>query len=153
MKRTIPLIGLIVFLISCSNKAGHEGKTGSPIRGTWQLISVETIEGADTTLDLYTNGIKGIKMFNDTHFSFFQHDLTMGTDSTTALFVSGGGPYTLVDGQYKEHLEYCNFREYENHSFEFQVAVKGDTLIQRGKEEVKAAGVDKYIIETYLRIL
>lgn len=38
------------------------------------------------------------------------------------------------------------------HSFEFQVAVKGDTLIQRGKEEVKAAGVDKYIIETYLRI-
>jgi len=49
-------------------------------------------------------------------------------------------------------LAYCNFREYEYNSFEFQIYVSGDTLIQRGEELVEEAGVNKYIIETYVRL-
>jgi len=143
MRRMIPVLLMLALLISCEN---------SPITGTWQLISVETIQGRDTTLNLYTEGVIGIKMFNDTHFSFFQHDLEQGADSSSSLFVSGGGTYFLENGWYKEHLEYCNFREYENNSFEFQLSIDGDTLVQRGKEEVAAAGVDIYITETYLKL-
>lgn len=148
-------VGILVLgiLFSCApdKPKNLKANSTSSISGTWQLIKVETIQGGETTIDHYTNGIKGIKMFNETHFSFFQHDLEQGKDST-ALFVSGGGSYTLVDGSYNEYLEYCNFREYENNSFEFQVAIKGDTLIQKGQEEVEEIGIDKYIIETYVRV-
>ena len=125
--------------------------TSSSLEGTWQLLTVETIQGGDTTIDDYTVGIKGIKMFNDSHFSFFQHDLILGKDSM-AVYVSGGGTYTLMDGMYTENLEYCNFREYEYNTFKFEVSVEGDTLIQRGEEVLEEAGVNKYIIETYVRI-
>lgn len=120
------------------------------IIGTWQLISVKTIEKGDTTFVDYTNGIKGIKMMNETDFAFFQHDLNQGKDSI-ATFVSGGGKYEFKNGKYTEHLEYCNFREYENHTFTFDVEIKGDTLIQQGIEELEEHGVKRYIFETYIR--
>ena len=82
----------------------------------------------------------------------FQHDLNQGRDSSS-LYVSGGGTYTFIDGIYTENLEYCNFREYENNSFSFEVSIMGDTLIQRGEEVVEEAGVDKYILETYIRLV
>jgi len=135
-----------------STMAEESSENSDPsITGTWQLLTVLTIEGEDSIMADYTNGVKGIKMLNDTHFAFFQHDLKKGTDSTE-LYVSGGGPYTFKDGIYTEHLEYCNFRVYENNTFSFEVAVNGDTLTQRGEEEVVEAGISKYIIETYLRI-
>jgi len=121
------------------------------LEGTWQLHSVMTIEGEDTTRTDYTQGLKGIKMLNETHFAFFQHDLNQGRESDS-LYVSGGGTYTYQDGIYTEHLEYCNFRVYENNIFEFEVLVSDDTLIQRGTEEVAEAGVNIYIIETYIRV-
>ena len=101
MRLALPSILLLGFLFSCTmdKQASTVKNTPSPIRGTWQLIKVETIQDSDTTIDHYTNGIKGIKMFNESHFSFFQHDLKQGKDST-ALFVSGGGTYTLEDGSY-----------------------------------------------------
>ena len=44
-------------------------------------------------------------------------------------------------------------RKYEiPYNFDFQVSIYGDTLIQRGEEEVVEIGVKKYIIETYLRV-
>jgi len=124
---------------------------GSSIIGTWQLLTVLTIEAEDSVLTEYTEGIKGIKMLNDTHFAFFQHDLNQGKESDS-LYVSGGGTYTYKDGIYTENLEYCNFRYYENNTFEFEVVVTGDTLLQRGEEEVAEAGISKYIIETYVRV-
>ena len=130
-------------------KASEE--IGPSIIGTWQLLTVLTIEGEDSVLTEYTKGVKGIKMLNDTHFAFFQHDLNQGKESDS-LYVSGGGTYTYKDGIYTENLEYCNFRVYENNSFEFEVAVIGDTLIQRGEEEVAEAGINKYIFETYVRV-
>jgi hypothetical protein len=119
--------------LSCVNKNPQMASedTSSSLEGTWQLLTVETIQGGDTTIDDYTVGIKGIKMFNDSHFSFFQHDLTHGKDSL-AVYVSGGGTYTLMDGMYTENLEYCNFRG----------------SICRGRHLNSA-----YIIETYVRLI
>ena len=121
------------------------------LTGTWKLLSVLTIAGEDSVMTVYTNGVKGIKMLNDSHFAFFQHDLKQGEESDS-MFVSGGGNYSFVDGIYTENLEYCNYRVYENNTFKFKVEVTGDTLIQRGEEEVAEAGISKYIIETYVRV-
>jgi len=156
METTIgsPIIFLFFFLLvgaGCTGNPSQVSEAIDPsIMGTWQLLTVHTIEGEDSVLTDYTKGVKGIKMLNDTHFAFFQHDLNQGKD--TAIYVSGGGPYTFVDGIYTEHLEYCNFRVYENNIFEFEVEVFGDSLIQRGEEEVHEAGISKYIIETYVRV-
>ncbi len=153
MKTSIFLLLMCALVLSCVNRNPGEtsSESDSPIYGTWQLLTVETIEGGEVSIDKYTEGIKGIKMFNESHFSFFQHDLSQGKDSM-AVFVSGGGTYTLVDGIYTENLEYCNFREYEDNSFTFEVVVQGDTLLLRGEEVVEEAGVNKYIIETYVRV-
>jgi len=91
-----------------------------------------------------------IKIINDTHFAFLQHDLSQGKDSS-AVFVAGGGRYTLADSIYTEHLEYCSDRAWEGNDFSFVVTVKNDTLIQRGIEKVKEAGVNRMNIEMYVR--
>jgi len=154
MKTTIGSFILFLFVligVGCTGNSSQASKAIDPsIKGTWQLLTVLAIEGEDSVLTDYTQGVKGIKMLNDTHFAFFQHDLNQGED--TAIYVSGGGPYSFVDGIYTEHLEYCNFRVYENNTFEFEVEVLGDSLIQRGEEEVPEAGISKYIIETYVRV-
>ena len=156
MKTTVGSLILILFLLilvgeGCTGNSSQAPEATDPsMIGTWQLLTVLTIEGEDSVLSDYTNGVKGIKMLNDTHFAFFQHDLNQGKD--TAIYVSGGGPYTFVNGIYTEHLEYCNFRVYENNIFEFEVEVFGDSLIQRGEEGVPEAGISKYIIETYVRV-
>ncbi len=41
------------------------------LTGTWQLLTVLTIEGEDSLVLDYTDGVKGIKMLNETRFSFF----------------------------------------------------------------------------------
>jgi len=155
MKTQNPIL-LFLFLIwfaggACTQESKSSTKETTSILGTWQLLSVLTIEGTDSVWTDYTQGIKGIKMFNETHFAFFQHDLNQGKESDS-LYVSGGGPYTFKDGIYTERLEYCNFRVYENNTFEFELTVSGDTLIQKGMEEVVEAGVNKYIYETYVRV-
>jgi hypothetical protein len=40
---------------------------------------------------------------------------------------------------------------WEGNDFSFVVTVKNDTLIQRGIEKVKEAGVDRMNIEMYVR--
>ncbi len=158
------ILGIFLFILiggGCTGSSSpqehryREGRAseeiGPSIIGTWQLLTVLTIEGEDSVLTEYTKGVRGIKILNDTHFAFFQHDLNQGKESDS-LFVSGGGTYTYLDGIYTENLEYCNFRFYENHTFNFEVVVNGDSRIQRGEEEVAEAGISKYIIETYVRV-
>lgn len=144
----IKYLTLILTVIILNFKSNAQ--TDNTLVGTWQLISIKTIEKGDTTYTNFTNGVKGIKMLNETDFAFFQHDLKHGNDST-AMFVSGSGKYELKNDKYTEHLEYCNFREYENHTFTFNVEIKGDTLIQQGIEELKERGIKRYIFETYIR--
>jgi hypothetical protein len=123
----------------------------NPIEGTWQLVSGTLIEKGDTTVTDYTRNISMIKVINATHFSFLNHDLKKGTDST-ASFSAGGGRYTLSGDQYTEHLEYCNYREWEGHTFPFTVTIKGDSLIQQGVEKIEDLGVERLNIEKYVRV-
>ena len=109
------------------------------------------IEKGDTTVTDYTEDISFIKIINDTHFAFLQHDLNKGKD-TTAVFVAGGGEYSVQDSIYKETLEYCSAREWEGNNFEFVISIRNDTLTQRGIEKVAAAGVDRTNIERYVRV-
>lgn len=122
-----------------------------PIQGTWQLVSGVTIEKGKSTFTDYKKDMKQIKIINGTHFAFFNHDLKQGKDAKP-VFVAGGGKYTLKGNEYTEHLEYCNYREWENKSFNFKLTMKGDTLIQQGLEKDEKIGVDHEIIEKYVRL-
>ena len=122
-----------------------------PIEGTWQLISGTIIENGDTTVTDYTRDQRMIKIINATHFSFLNHDLSKGKDSS-AVFAAGGGRYTLSGDQYTEHLEYCSYREWEGNTFPFTLTIQGDTLTQRGVEKIENLGVERLNIEKYKRI-
>lgn len=121
-----------------------------PIEGTWELISETRIEGNDTTFAAMPPDQRNIKMLNGTHFSFVRHDRNHGKDST-AVFVAGAGTYTIDGDKYHEHLEFCNYREWENHDFDFTVTIKNDTLVQSGHEKVEGVA-DRIIIEKYHRV-
>lgn len=140
------LLGLI--FTSCIEKA--QKPAALPIIGTWKLLSGTIIEGGDTTVTDYTKNLSFIKIINDTHFAFFNHDLTKGKDSL-AVFGSGGGTYVLQDSLYTEHLEYCSDRAWEDNDFTFTVTIKNDTLIQQGIEKLENAGVNRLNIEKYVR--
>ncbi len=122
-----------------------------PIIGTWQLLTGTVIEKGDTLVTQYTKNVSFIKIINDTHFAFLQHDLNKGKDSAS-VFVSGGGSYSLVDSMYTEHLEYCTAREWEGNDFSFTVTIMNDTLIQSGVEKIESAGVNRVNIEKYIRV-
>jgi hypothetical protein len=118
--------------------------------GTWQLLTGTLIEKGDTTITDYTQSTSFIKIINETHFAFLQHDLNKGKDS--AVFVAGGGSYSLADSLYTEHLEYCSAREWEGNDFTFALSIKNDTLIQKGIEKIESAGVNRINIEKYIRV-
>lgn len=143
----------LLALAACQTKsAGPETTQTAPaITGTWRLLNGTLIEKGDTTTTDYTKGISFIKIINNSHFAFLQHDDNKGKDST-AVFVAGGGTYTFHNNQYTENLEYCSAREWEGNKFDFTVTFKGDTLVQRGVEKVADAGVDRVNIETYVRM-
>lgn len=122
-----------------------------PIIGTWKLISGTIIERGDTTITDYSKGRSFIKIINDTHFAFFNHDLTKGKDSS-AIFGAGGGSYVLADSLYTEHLEYCSDRAWEGNDFAFTITIKNDTLVQSGVEKIENAGVNRLNIEKYVRL-
>jgi hypothetical protein len=148
-------ISYIVFsmiMISCgAESARNTSETVKlPIAGTWKLLKGTLIEKGNTTVTDYTKNTSFIKILNDTHFAFLQHDLKKGKDS--AVFVAGGGRYTLKDSSYTEHLEYCSDRQWEGNDFKFTVSIKNDTLVIKGVEKVESAGVDRVNIEQYVRV-
>jgi len=135
-------------MISCNEKSQSNPKTIS-IKGTWKLLTGTLIEKGDTTITDYTKDKSFIKIINDTHFAFLQHDLRK--DSTSG-FSAGGGRYTLTGNNYTEHLEYCNAKEWEGHDFAFTVTINGDTLIQTGVEKIEAEGINRINTEKYIRV-
>lgn len=119
--------------------------------GTWRLLSATTIRGNDTTFTNHTVNQEFIKIINETHFSFISHDLSKGQDAT-ASFSAGAGTYTLSGDAYSEQLDYCSYREWEGHKFEFRVSIHQDTLTQTGVEKIVALGVDQTITEKYVKV-
>lgn len=147
MKLTFTLLFLMLLLSSCQNKNLEEKIN---INGTWQLISAKTIE-KDSTFSTFNPKNKMIKIINDNHFAFFNHDLNKG-QKADSLFFGGGGKYTLVDSTYTEYLEFFNNRDWENNKFSFTVKVSNDTLTQKGVEKIENLGINRIIIEKYIRL-
>ena len=144
LKKTISILIVTLTIIACNSN-----KEQNQIEGTWRLVSA-TATQKDSTFSTFNPKTKMIKILNDSHFAFFNHDLNNGKDST-AVFFGGGGKYTLKDSVYTESLEYFNNRAWENNTFEFVIKIKNDTLIQKGVEKVEKLGVDRIIIEKYVR--
>jgi len=148
MKRLLNCMAFCILIVSCVeiNREAPVGleKPPAEIEGTWKLVTAETIVNNDTTTTVFSGGVEGIKIIGQSHFSFFQHDLKHGTDST-ARYSSGAGKYVLDGNRYTEFLEYCNARQWENHKFDFTVSVSSDTLIQTGIERIASLGVDRTI--------
>ena len=141
-----------LMLLACNSIDKSEVKKAPvQLEGTWKLLTGTLIENGDTTVTPYSGNISFIKIINNSHFAFLQHDLNKGKDST-AIFVAGGGRYELKDSTYTEYLEYCSAREWEGNDFHFTVRIQGDTLTQYGVEKVEAAGVDRINIEKYVRV-
>jgi hypothetical protein len=139
--------------MSCGAKHGDNDSISirEPMAGTWKLITGTIIENGDTVVTDYTKSISFIKIINDTHFAFLQHDMKKGEDSS-AVFVAGGGSYSLKDSLYTEHLQYCSAREWEGSNFDFTIVIKNDTLTQYGTEKVEKAGVNRINIEKYIKL-
>ena len=143
------LLFIVFIIVGCNN---NQEQPENRLEGTWQLISGTIIQNSDTTVTDYTKGQRMIKIINESHFAFLNHDLNKGTDST-ASFSAGGGIYTLNENQYTEYLEFCSAREWEGHTFEFTVSFESnDTLVQQGVEKIPELGVDRFNIERYVRI-
>jgi hypothetical protein len=152
MKIKIALVIIATTLVSCAGEKDSNVSKQSPLlAGTWQLIKGTLIEKGDTIVTDYTKNVSFIKIINDTHFAFLEHDLKKGQDSS-AVFVSGGGRYSLSDNSYTEHLEYCSARNWEGNDFKFTISVKADTLISSGVEKVESSGVNRVNIEKYIRV-
>lgn len=140
---------LVVTMMGCQPSENEKGVDPLSILGSWELVAAETTEGGETT-DTLVPGRRMIKIINPYHFSFVNHDVNQGQDSL-AYFAAGAGSYTLDGQTYTEQLEFCTARAWEGHSFEFQLQIKGDTLIQQGVEKNEEIGVDRYIVEIYVR--
>lgn len=153
MKIIIRILILGIILSSCvgKNQSKSTGQTSPVVAGTWKLISGTTIEKGDTTVTYYSKNLSFIKIINDSHFAFLEHDLTKGKDSA-AIYVSGGGRYSINGNSYTEHLEYCSDRQWEGNDFNFTISVKNDTLVQTGIEKVEDAGINRLNIEKYVRL-
>lgn len=93
--------GLLLSAFSCQQK---ESTTKADILdGTYRLVGSETVKGTDTirtTIDQAKTEM--IKMFNDSHFAFLNHDKSKGKDSLKS-FSSGAGTYQLKGKEYTEN--------------------------------------------------
>jgi hypothetical protein len=150
MKRINTFIIISTIFFSCKSTTGDE-QPKLPLKGTWKLITGTLTENGKTTVTDYTKSTSFIKIINEDHFAFLQHDLNKGKDSA-AVFVAGGGSYSLKDSLYTEHLEYCNDRQWEGNDFAFTITIANDTLVQKGIEKVESAGINRINMEKYARM-
>ena len=70
----LPAISFLLFSCGAEKEKQEKPKRSQPIVGTWQLLRGTVIEKGDTTITDYTGSISFIKIINDTHFAFLQHD-------------------------------------------------------------------------------
>lgn len=154
MNIRIPVfIGIIAWTaVSCADTKSSGTAADLSLTGTWKLAYSKMIKNGDTTDTYPVKGQEMIKIFNGSHFAFFQHDVSKGSDSSTAIFGSGAGTYVLSGNKYEEHLQYCSFRSWEDKHFTFSLSLQHDTLIQRGIEKIDSLNVNHEIIEAYIRL-
>jgi len=140
MKRIV----FFLIIIICSKRTPLI--TNNKIEGTWEMVYAEIIENDSLKLKDLSN-TSFIKIINKSHFSFFNQE-----NSGTKNYYSGAGSYILKDGNYTETLNFTTVEAIKKHQFSFKIVVKGDTLIQSGIEKVAAAGINRYILEKYIKL-
>ena len=153
MKRLFRVIAVLMLFLASNacDVANNVQKTDQLLlKGTWKLVSNTIIQGEEVEVQSLADN-EMIKIFNEDHFAFFNHSKGHVPDSVR-FFTAGSGPYTLKGNTYEEKLEYCSAKSWEGLSFTFQMEVKGDTLIQSGEEVVEEEGVNRKIIEKYVRV-
>jgi len=141
MKR---IVFFLIIIIICSKRTPLI--TNNKIEGTWEMVYAEIIENDSLKLKDLSN-TSFIKIINKSHFSFFNQE-----NSGTKNYYSGAGSYILKDGNYTETLNFTTVEAIKKHQFSFKIVVKGDTLIQSGIEKVAAAGINRYILEKYIKL-
>ncbi len=151
-KAAMAMFMTIIIVASCSEEIKPEEKIklsqedGSAIEGTWKMTYAEIRENDSVQVkDLSSTDF--IKIINRSHFAFFNQE-----QGTHENFTAGAGTYTFDGSKYVENLDFINFVDYRGHSFSFEVEIKGDSLIQQGFEKNEASGIDRYILEKYIRI-
>jgi hypothetical protein len=149
LKLTFLSIALMC-LLSCDVKTKTDDQS-IHLNGTWQLIThTEITKGVSAVTD-YTKGKKFLKIINDDHFAFLTHNLDVKKDSSNH-FDAGGGSYTLVGNKYTEHLDFYTDKNWEGKAFDFTVTIKNDTLTQQGLEKLEKEGIERTIIEKYVKL-
>lgn len=146
MKQSI-FLSLLVLFFSCNqSKTVSEQPKRNKIEGTWKLVFNSVEENDSVTVkDLGNRDF--IKIINESHFSF----INQIPDSEEG-FYAGAGTYSLNEDKYVEVLNYLEPTAWRGHKFEFTVSFSGDTLIQQGREDVPEAGIERFIVEKYLRV-
>ncbi len=134
------------FAASCGQQPDQEKPEVSPIQGTWKMTYAEVRESDSVQVkDLSSTDF--IKIINESHFAFFNQE--RGTNEN---FTAGAGTYEFDGSKYTENLDFINFIDYRGHTFTFDVEFRGDSLIQQGHEKIESSGIDRYILEKYVRI-
>ncbi|AMP97859.1 hypothetical protein AY601_0918 [Pedobacter cryoconitis] len=152
MKFQFLLLAGLTSLAACTDKnPPSTALTNQSIAGTWKLVSSKVTRGAKTEITYPVKGQEMIKLFNGTHFAFFKHDLAKGA-VPVPVYDAGAGTFSLKGDQYQEHLEYCNYRNWENRDFKFTLTLKNDTITQKGIEKIDSLNINQEIVEIYTKI-
>lgn len=150
MKNTLLQLVTLLLIFSCSEKKEIEPTIDlvqkNNIEGSWKLVYAH-IEENDSIQVKNLAKADFIKIINADHFAFFNQD-----KGSSENFVAGGGTYTYDGKDYVETLDFISAVDYRGHVFPFKAEVKGDSLIQQGHEKIEEAGLDRYILEKYIRI-
>ena len=161
LKVSITFFALCILILSCSqnkeapakmkdpsahqdllNKPGDEGR----LIGSWKMVYADVRE-ADSVQVKDLSNTDFIKIINASHFAFFNQERESGEN-----FMGGAGSYTFNGRDYVETLDFIGYKEYRGHTFHFTVEFHGDTLVQKGREKIEEAGIDRYILEKYIPI-
>lgn len=148
MKTKFLLLIGISLLFACKGKTGDKVKHKLNIEATWLLVSGTIIDKNSGKASDYPMDFQMIKIINATHFAFLKHRLN---PKDTIGFDAGGGSYTFNDDNYTEHLEYYSNKNWEGKTFDFKLRMMNDTLIQTGVERVEKEGIDRVIVEKYIK--
>ncbi|KQR71099.1 hypothetical protein [Pedobacter sp. Leaf176] len=135
-------------LYACKEKTHQVANNQPNIQGTWKLISGTITDRKSGKITNYLANFNMIKIINDTHFAFLKHSKNP-EDSTG--FDAGGGTYLLNGSTYTEHLTYYKNKNWEGKTFDFKLSLAKDTLIQTGLEKVEKEGIDRVIVEKYVK--
>ena len=138
-------LSVLIILIATFFSCQQHPKT-NPLVGTWKLVYAETNENDSIRLKDLSN-TQFIKIINETHFAFFNQQ-----DDGNENYYGGAGTYTLTNNAYEETLSFTSVEGIKNHMFSFEIQIKGDSLIQSGVEQIKEAGIDRTIVEKYIRM-